>query len=81
MANTGQQRRRFLKDLVWGTMAAGLTAFTAFLFSRRGDEHCCTNRWICTECSRLVDCILPQALSARQHGAGGKANVRGSDAG
>ena len=69
-------RRRFLLDLTRGTIAAGLAAFSALLLSRRDsstpgsdkDKHTCINQWICSGCFRLADCVLPQALSAREHG-------------
>jgi hypothetical protein len=71
-----KNRRQFLLDVVRGSIAAGLTAFSAVLLWRRDsftpgsdkEKHTCINAWICGECSRLADCILPQALSAKKHG-------------
>jgi len=75
-----KDRRRFLRDLGWATMAAGLAGVSAFLLSRRkrsgaavhpavdSRAHTCGNHWICSSCSRLADCPLPQALSARARG-------------
>ena len=94
-----KDRRRFLRDLGWGTMAAGLAGVCAFLLARRDRSgaavhpavdrraHICSNHWICSGCSRLADCPLPQALSARAHGVkqgGGSrsgAKPKGSDGG
>ena len=92
-------RRRFLRDLGWGAMAAGLAGVSAFLLARRDRSgaglnqgvdrraHACSNHWICSSCSRLADCPLPQALSARAHGvrqgggSGSGAKPKGSDGG
>jgi hypothetical protein len=92
-------RRRFLRDLGWGAMAAGLAGVSAFLLSRRNRSgaiahpavdrraHTCSNHWICSSCSRLADCSLPQALSARAHGlkqgggSGSGTKPKGSDGG
>ena len=75
-----KDRRRFLRDLGWGATAAALAGASAFLLSRRNRcgeaahpaldrrAHTCSNHWICSSCSRLSDCPLPQALSARAHG-------------
>ena len=75
-----KDRRRFLQDLGWSTMAACLAGVCAFLLTRRyrsrafsirgvdRPAHTCSNGWICSGCSRLADCPLPQALSARAHG-------------
>ena len=71
-----KKRRQFLLDIARGTIAAGLAAFSAILLFRRGPsgsgsdraKHTCTNQWICGGCSRLADCVLPQALSAKKHG-------------
>jgi hypothetical protein len=71
-----KNRRRFLLDVARGTVAAGLAAFSAILLWRRSsftpgsdkDKHTCTNEWICGDCSRLAECFLPQALSAKKHG-------------
>ena len=71
-----KNRRQFLLDIARGTIAAGLAAFSAVLLFRRASsgsgsdraKHTCTNQWICGDCSRLADCVLPRALSAREHG-------------
>ena len=75
-----KNRRSFLRDLGWGTMAAALAGASAFLLSRRDRssaaanrgvdprDHSCGNHWICSGCSHLADCPLPQALSARARG-------------
>jgi hypothetical protein len=75
-----KNRRRFLRDLGRGTMAAALAGVSAFLVSRRDRsaaavnrgtdrrDHTCVNHWICRSCSRLADCPLPQALSAKARG-------------
>lgn len=94
-----KDRRRFLRDLSWGAMAAGLAGVSAFLLARRDRPgaaghpavdrraHTCSNHWICSSCSRLADCPLPQALSARAHGVkqgvgeGSGAKPKGSDGG
>ena len=94
-----KNRRRFLRDLGWGTMAAALAGVSAFLLARRdrswGDvdrgrdrrDHTCSNHWICRSCSRLDDCTLPQAMSARARGVkpdGGRERTtdrKGPDAG
>jgi len=89
-----KNRRRFLRDLGWGAMAAGLAGVSAFLLARRDRsgtavnrgvdrrEHTCSNHWICSGCPRLADCPLPQALSARARGVkpgGGEKNRTNRD--
>jgi hypothetical protein len=76
LPGSNKNRRQFLLDIARGTIAAGLTAFSAVLLWRRGsftpgsdqEKHTCINAWICGGCSRLADCFLPQALSAKKHG-------------
>jgi hypothetical protein len=71
-----RNRRAFLHDMGWGAMAAAVAGISAYLFSRRDrssgvsdrSKHVCSNQWICGGCSRVSDCILPQALSARSRG-------------
>lgn len=67
-------RREFLRG---GLRALALTAVAgvAALLGRRAltvkvpaAQQDCANRFICSSCSRRQDCILPQALSARQGG-------------
>jgi hypothetical protein len=67
-------RRQFFIDLIRVGAATGLAAVTAVLLSRRRsrksafgeDPHTCSNDWICVDCTRIANCILPQALSVKQ---------------
>jgi len=62
-------RREFFRGILRGIGFAALAAGGFLLAARRRSAsglHDCVNRGICRNCSLVDDCILPQAMSARQ---------------
>ena len=69
LRNKRESRREFIKNITRAALAACISGAGLFLVAHKRvlytGEHTCSNRWICRGCSKLEDCILPQALSAR----------------
>lgn len=66
--NQGLGRREFLRTCGRWFGLGGLGLVGGAVATKRkgvGSEDC-TNRGICGNCSRVVDCRLPQALSFRE---------------
>ena len=73
-ANAAVSRREVLRGGLRGLAVATIAAVTGWLGWRSlagdsprdgGPDHSCSGDWICTSCRRLDDCVLPQAMSAR----------------
>ena len=72
MKEPGLDRRTFLRNagrklilLGLGLLGGSLLAGNRIAFKTRQE---CINRFICRSCSIYRDCILPQALSAKEAG-------------
>jgi hypothetical protein len=69
MNGVGTSRRSLLRAVCRGAILGTLALVGVALAKRsvRAGETCTGNRY-CRGCGRLGDCVLPQALSARQAG-------------
>lgn len=67
MSDNRQSRRNFIKDigriLFLGAFVTGASALVTKP-SKKNQE--CIADGICSKCGSISDCVLPQALSARQ---------------
>jgi hypothetical protein len=67
--NMKTSRRDFLKNMGRASLLGAIGGSVGLLlFKRRfslNPAHVCINQGICRGCSEFDDCILPQALSAR----------------
>lgn len=72
--NRGPNRRDFMRDGFRYAVLTGLAAVSATLLHRSGGKlsgQTCRNQGICSNCSVLAGCGLPQALSAKRTKRGG----------
>jgi hypothetical protein len=69
-------RRDFVKSLGRAALLGVIAGSIGFLFFKRrfslNTAHTCINQGICRGCSEFDDCVLPQALSAKNAVASGR---------
>jgi hypothetical protein len=76
--NSKQSRRDFIKSLGRAALLGAIVGSVGLLFFKRrfsmNTAHTCINQGICRGCGKFENCILPQALSAKNAVASGQAS-------
>ncbi len=71
-------RRDFIKNLGRACLLGVIAGSVGLLFFKRrfsmNTAHTCINQGICRGCSKFEDCILPQAISAKNAVFSGQAS-------